>query len=99
MPDYRLRQMLAFFGRIVSGHLALKESSIFQGDMLRSNLVRAQLVERMQDNNNLPNHCGRGSAIYSNWSERPGPRSFWTIRSIGSQTARSPPRYCSLSIF
>ena len=53
VPDYRLRQMLAFFGRIVSGHLALRESSTFQSDRLRSNLVRAQLVERMQDSDNL----------------------------------------------
>ena len=51
--DYRLRQLLGFFGRIISGHLALHQSSGFQKAVLRGNLVRAKLVERMKESDDL----------------------------------------------
>lgn len=45
--DCRLRSMLRFFGRVVSGHLALQQSIAFRMEVLQTNVLRAKLLERM----------------------------------------------------
>lgn len=53
LVDFRLRQMLGLFGRILSGHLALTQTTRYHNSVLRSNLVRARITERMNYHNAL----------------------------------------------
>ncbi|MCB0632353.1 MAG: GAF domain-containing protein [Lewinella sp.] len=47
LVDYRLRNMIKFLGRIISGHLALQEAHDFREQILQTNIVRSQLFEQM----------------------------------------------------
>lgn len=47
LVDFRLRNMIKFLGRIISGHLALQEAHDFREQILQANIVRSQLFEQM----------------------------------------------------
>jgi light-regulated signal transduction histidine kinase (bacteriophytochrome) len=47
LVDYRLRNMIRFLGRIISGHLALQEAHDFREQILQANIIRSQLFEQM----------------------------------------------------
>ncbi|OAV45983.1 ATP-binding protein [Lewinella sp. 4G2] len=59
--DYRLRQLLGFFGRLLSGHLALHQGSSYQRSVLNSSLTRARLVEKMNESSDLVTPMTEGS--------------------------------------
>ena len=48
--DYRLRSMLGFMGKVVSGHLALWQSTDFRNRILQTSITRSHLFERMTEN-------------------------------------------------
>lgn len=45
--DFRLRNMIKFLGRIISGHLGLQEAYDFREQTLKANLIRSHLFEQM----------------------------------------------------
>lgn len=50
LVDFRLRSMVKFLGRIISGHLALQEGHDFREKGLQANIVRSHLLEQMSRN-------------------------------------------------
>ncbi|NJC27825.1 ATP-binding protein [Neolewinella antarctica] len=53
LVDYRMRQLLGFFGRVLSGHLTLQQNTVHQTNVLANSLIRARLVEKMGATTNL----------------------------------------------
>ena len=47
LVDYRLRNMIRFLSRILSGHLALQEAHDFREQSLQTSIVRSHLLEQM----------------------------------------------------
>lgn len=47
LVDYRLRNMIRFLSRILSGHLALQEAHDFREQSLQASIVRSHLLEQM----------------------------------------------------
>jgi len=45
--DYRLRSMISLVGKILSGHLALRQSTAFSERVLGISIIRSRLFERM----------------------------------------------------
>ncbi|WP_170110418.1 ATP-binding protein [Flavilitoribacter nigricans] len=50
LVDYRVRNMIKFLSRIISGHLALQEAHDFREQGLQTNIVRSHLLEQMSRN-------------------------------------------------
>lgn len=48
--DYRLRNMVKFLSRIISGHLALQEAHDYRTQGLQTNIIRSHLLEQMSRN-------------------------------------------------
>lgn len=53
LVDFRLRNMVKFLGRIISGHLALQEAHDFREQILQANIVRSRLFEQMSRDWNI----------------------------------------------
>lgn len=53
--DFRLRNLIRFLGKVVSGHLALQEAHDYRHQVLQSNLTRSRLTEQMSENWNILN--------------------------------------------
>lgn len=53
LVDYRLRTMLGFFSRVISGHIGLERSVSDKMAVLQTNLIRSRLMERMNENLNV----------------------------------------------
>ena len=47
--DYRLRAMISIVGRVLSGHLALRQTSNFRAQILETSILRSLLLERMSE--------------------------------------------------
>lgn len=47
--DFRLRSMLGFMMKVMSGHLALWQSSAFRKDVLGTSIIRSRMFERMNE--------------------------------------------------
>ena len=47
--DYRVRNVLSFFCRVLAGHLALQRSTEFRLSVMQTNLLRSRLLERMNE--------------------------------------------------
>lgn len=50
LVDFRLRNMIKFLSRIISGHLALQEAHDFREQGLQTSIVRSHLLEQMSRN-------------------------------------------------
>lgn len=49
LVDFRLRKMLGFMVKVMSGHLALWQSATFRKHVLGTNIIRSRLFERMNE--------------------------------------------------
>lgn len=50
LVDFRLRNMIKFLSRILSGHLALQEAHDFREQGLQTSIIRSHLLEQMSRN-------------------------------------------------
>lgn len=51
--DCRMRNVLGLFSRVISGQLGLRYSAEFRVKMLQTNLIRSQLLERMNESTDI----------------------------------------------
>jgi len=48
--DYRLRSIISLMGKVVSGHLALRETADFRSRILAASVTRSVIFDRMSEN-------------------------------------------------
>ena len=51
--DYRTRNLIGFFGHILSGHLSYTRNNLYREDLLKNNVIQSKLVAQINEKQNI----------------------------------------------